>query len=712
MSKLQIFYAEGGRYVSDEYSYASVGDIAFGGELNQTKLYGAQKIYSEPHPFMFVSDNVSDEYGVLESQTSVKVERQNIDGLTVIFDPAGGTHPKEVNVVLMSQTAPNFTNRVESESYSMDMSGKISADGILRGYRIDPDTGELVEDAGYMVTGIIITTGNYDDLFRTRGIDWTAGDTTKTGLYAYNMRWSGIRSVPIYKGSAPVSELVKTDSDYGSLETNAAGDTEIRIGRFDAYGNYMAFCMPISDTVPIITINEPITYGEGQTAQPTKYVGASIASQVDSPLCTLDIAANDVTSIAIAMTDINAPYVHHKLTSMYSGTMTEYSDDNIISCDIIEQMDVLSETLPNNTCDIVMIDPAGIRYNPSVRQRIEVYRDGDMRGVFFIENVKKLGANRYSITSHGITGELEKSTFYGDVYKEKDTERLIAEIFETAGIHYVMEDAPAVPRISGHLPISDCKTALRTVLFAAGMTLDVSRSPHPRVRYIETFQPITEKQIAKTLIGETVTEDGPVAQIEMKTRVYLNPDDNSEYSRTTQYCSYKEYGKGYKPVIIIPENPSVVSRSAGINATMTGSTANRILWDATRYYMYSDGAGGTYNSNNWAVTLISWAVQESAKQVYMSGAVGATIKYDNTMILPDYANEIGSRCLWWYWRGKTLDAGIVGDVSPGEIVEIEISDGAVFKGTVTQVRYSPVGSRMIQEVVLHGNDYGQNARRL
>ena len=229
MSKLQIFYAEGGRYVSDEYSRASVGDIAFGGELNQTTLFGSQQIYSEPNPFMYVSDNVSDANGKLDSQTSVKVERQNINGLTMIFDPAGGTHPKEVNVVLMSQTTPNFTNRIESESYSMDMSGKISADGILRGYRIDPETGEFIKDAGYMVTGIIITTGNYGDLFRTRGIDWTAGDTTKTGLFAYYQRWSGVRNVPSYKGYAPVSELVKTDSDYGSLTANAAGDTEIKI---------------------------------------------------------------------------------------------------------------------------------------------------------------------------------------------------------------------------------------------------------------------------------------------------------------------------------------------------------------------------------------------------------------------------------------------------------------------------------------------------
>lgn len=712
MSKLQIFYAEGGRYVSDKYSRASVGDIAFGGELNQTTLFGSQQIYAEPHPFMYVSDTVSDADGVLESQTSVKVKQQNINGLTMIFDPAGGTHPKEVNVVLMSQTAPNFTNRVESESYSMDMSGKISADGILRGYRIDPETGEFVQDAAYMVTGVMLMSGSPLDVIYTSGIDWTDGDQTKIGVCAYKQRWSGVRTIPVFSEFLSISELLENGNNMNKIEIGEDGNAVLHVG-YALLGNYFAFSMPISDTMPIATINEPITYGEAQTAQPTQYVGASIASRVDSPLCTLDITANDVTSIAVAMTDINAPYMHHKLTTMYSGTMTEYGEDKIISCDIIEQMDVLSETMPTNICDIVMIEPDGIRYNPSVRQRLEIYRDGDLRGVFFIDNVKKTGTNRYTISSHGITGELERYTFYGDVYKNKDAERLIAEIFEAAGIYHIMERVPSVHKISGYLPITDCKTALRTVLFACGMTLDVSRTPHPRVRYINVTYPTTEMEITDTLVGESVTEESPIARIEMKTRVYINPDDDPDYpAPSSQYCSHKEYGKGYKPVIIIPNQPSLVSRTASINAVMPGSTANRILWDATRYYSYSDGQGGTHNSNDWAVQLWAWAVRESTASAYMQDAVGAVIQYDNTMIAPGYGADIAERCLRWYQRGQTLDVGIVADIKLGQNIAVEISDGVVFTGTVTQIRYSPVGTRMIQEVVLHGTDHGSHARRL
>lgn len=711
MSKLQIFYAEGGRYVSDEYSRASVGDIAFGGELNQTKLYGTQPGYTEPHPFMFLSDGVSDADGVLESQTVVNIDQQNINGLTLIFDTAGGTHPKSIGVTLMSKTTPNFTNRIESESYSMDMTGRVSDSGVVRGMRIDAVTGEMTEDADYMSSGIIYARNGITDTIRTQGIDWTVGDLTKTGICTYSLRWSGVRNVPVFKAFTTISELLAGDTSIGSILIDDDGNAQIDIG-YNRFGNYFALCMQKAEN-PIVTVNEEITYGEAHTSTPTEYISASASAEVDDTTCMIAIEAENVTGISVAMLGVNAPYVRHKLTTIYSGAMTMYSADSIVSCDIIEQVDVLSEALPTNTCDIVMIEPRGILYNPSVRQRIEVYRDGCLRGVFFIDNVKKSGRYRYRISAHGITGELERSTFYGDVYQDKDAERLIAEIFGAAGIHHIMEDEPQIKTISGHLPISDCKTSLRTVLFAVGMTLDVSRSPHPRVRRIEVINPSIERRITNTLIGETVTDDSRIARIEMKTRVYINPTENTEHNTTAVAYSHKEYGKGYKPIVIIPDMPSVMRGGMSTRPVMSGSSSNRILWDGTWIYTYTDEeTGEEYYTNEWSFVMYPWAVRESIAEVIMSGAIGATINYDNTMISPENAGEIGTRCLGWHGRGKTLDAGIVGDVAPGDHIEVEISDGAVFAGTVTQVRYSPIGNKMIQEVVMCGTDNGPNARRL
>ena len=91
---------------------------------------------------------------------------------------------------------------------------------------------------------------------------------------------------------------------------------------------------------------------------------------------------------------------------------------------------------------------------------------------------------------------------------------------------------------------------------------------------------------------------------------------------------------------------------------------------------------------------------------------GGTIVYDNTMMSSGNAKTIAERCLSWYLRDQTIVAGIVGDVRLGENIEMEISDGVRFAGTVTQIRYALIGSKMIQEVTARGFNNKPNARRL
>lgn len=706
MSKLQIFYAEGGRYVSDDYNRASVGDIAFGGELNQTTLFGSQSVYSGSHPFMFVSDVVSDADGALESQTSVDIKRQDIDGLTLLFDTSGGTHPKAVDVTLVSETTPNFTNKIEAESYSMDMTGRISSDGVLHGVRFDQASGELIQEAGYSVTGIMkITVNAQNDIIRTAGIDWRTADAKKTGIATYKRKWSGIREVPVFSAFTSIEEFMVGDPAIGQITIDDEGNAIINPG-YDIYSRYFAICMPESEN-QIVTVAEEITYGETQTKQPVEYIGASASAAVDETACKIEISAKNVSKIIIAFSGVNAPYVRHKLTTMYSGSIREYKEDDIINCDIIEQIDVLSETLPTNVCDITLLSAEGIVFNPSIEQKIEVYRDGDLRGVFYIDNVQKIGKNRYGINAHGATGELEKYIFYGDVYKNKNTKRLIEEIFETANMRCIIEDAPLIAELSGHLPIADCKSTLRTVLFAAGLTLDVSRAQEPHVKYIAADGKSTDKTITETLIGETTDNTSKMAHVQMKTRIYINPVENTDYITSGTEYSHREYGKDYKPIVVIPDVPSVYRALDLDNPVMMGSTANRVLWDGTRQYPSDD----TYTTD-WAFVLYPWGVRESALDIADGNAFGASVVYDNTLIDPETAQIIGMRCWAWNIRDRILNAAIVGDVEPGENVEIEISDGAVFTGIVTQVRYNVFGNKMIQEVTLRGVDNGPNARRL
>lgn len=718
MSRTQVFYAEGGEYLSKAHNRASVGNIALGGELNHTTLFGGQQTAEEELPYMFVSDQVSGANGELVSETALDIERRDIDGITMIFDPAGGTHPQRVDLWMYSMTQPNFENVLKSQSFERDMRTRVSESGLQYNTMFDAATGEKITRAGFVTTGLIFT-----ELFasgvviRTRGIDWNVGNRAFIGVNVYARTMSGNAYAPIWRKFASVENLMKSATEYGAITIDANGNAEISISPVLS-ASFIELCVSAdsiaSEDDVIITVGQPITYGEDQTEEPTESFASKAAFPIESAVQFLDYRVKNVSRIEMEFHGTNAPYVRHKLTSIYAGEMMLYDTDSIVSCDIIEQIDPIAETIPTGTCDLVLFSDVGIRYNPSVRQRLEVYRDGDLRGVYFVDNVTKSGGRRYTINAHGWTGELGKYTFYGDVYKDVYLTGLVGEIFAAAGMPYTIDtDTIPIKVVSGYIPITDCKTALRMLLFSVGAYVDANRMACPHVRGFDVDDRYTDADVTDVLIGEKITEQNSVASIELTARTYTDQYDTAQtQTPTRKVYSWEDYGKGYKPIVIIPSEPSVVWRTDSNIALMIGSTATRILWDGTLSYLYTDDQGNQYYSDKWAVSLYPYNVRETAYSVTAQGLIGASIRYDNTMMAPENIETIGARCLAWYMRGSVLDVGIAADVQVGKNISVVLSYGEEFSGTVTQIRYSAVGNRMIQEVVLRGFDNGSYARRL
>lgn len=718
MSRTQVFYAEGGEYLSKAHSRASVGNIALGGELNHTTLFGSQQTAEDDLPYMFVSDQVSDANGELISETALDIERRDIDGMTMIFDPAGGTHPQRVDLWMYSMTQPNFENVLKSQSYEHDMKTRVSESGLKYNTMFDAATGEKITRAGYVTTGLIFTELYASGVVvRTRGIDWRVGNRAIIGVNAYSRTRSGNAYAPVWRKFASVGNMEQSQTEYGIIAIDANGNAEISVSPILS-AVFIELCVSAdgiaSEDDVIITVGQPITYGDAQTDEPTEAFASKASFPIESAVQYLDYRVKNVSRIEMVFRNVNAPYVRHKLTTIFAGEMILYDTDSIVSCDIIEQIDPISETIPTGTCDLVLFSDEGIRYNPSVRQRLEVYRDGNLRGVYFVDNVTKSGGRRYTINAHGWTGELGKYTFYGDVYKDVYLSGLVSEIFAAAGMPYTIDtDTIPIKVVSGYIPITDCKTALRMLLFSVGAYVDANRRTCPHVRGLDVDDRYTDTMIDNALIGEKITEQSRVSAIEMTARTYTDQyDAGNTHVPTWKVYSSEEYGKGYKPIVILPSEPSVVWRNDSSIGLMTGSTATRILWDGTLYYAHVDDQGNQYYSNDWAVSLYPYIVRETAYSVTVQGQSGASIRYDNTMMSPENIEAVGARCLAWYMRGSVLDVGIADDVKVGENIGIVISDGEEFAGTVTQIRYSAVGNRMIQEVVLRGFDNGPYARRL
>lgn len=422
-------------------------------------------------------------------------------------------------------------------------------------------------------------------------------------------------------------------------------------------------------------------------------------------ICYVGISGNGIDRIEIAATNINVPYARFKLSNIYLGRIKHFSSLNTIDCNIIEEIDPISQTIPYGICDFTIRSDESIKYSESEQKTVEVYYKGKYLGLYFIDGIKNLGNGKYQITSHDIIGELEKYQFTGDVYSETLVIDLISQIHSAAGLPDLsLSELPAdslTAKIQGHIPVSSCRDALQMVLQAAGWYADASRSftINYKKRAMTTSQTIKSSCVAE---GFNINLDNQTIRISVSSHDFLGKKDQKWDENTFDRYSSDEYGKGYKPVYVYTKSPGDYKNTIPKNAIMEGTTANRLLIDGTLSYKYQDENGNQYYSDDWYIDIPRYV---DRVKIFTSGDADAATEIaidGNTMISQSYAQARADSMLTWYLLPKVFNGKIMGNIKIGERIKAELRGNAYFEGTIIQIKYMPIGKHMISEVTMRG----------
>lgn len=426
----------------------------------------------------------------------------------------------------------------------------------------------------------------------------------------------------------------------------------------------------------------------------------------NSPMSYVGLTADGIDRIEITASNINAPYARFKISNIYAGRIKHYTSRDIIDCNIIEQIDPISETIPYGICDFTLRSDDEI-VNFNVEQKsIEVYHDGEFLGLFFIDNVKKLDNKKYQVTSHDIIGEIDKYQFVGDVYPETLVTDLISDIHRTSGLPDLsLSDLPedsSTAKIQGHIPVSSCRDALQMILQATGWYADASRSftINYKKRATTTSQTVKNNCVVE---GFNVDLDNQSVRVAVTSHDFVGKDGQKWDEQTFDRYTSDKYGKGYKPVYVYTDYPGdYKSNTLYKRAIMDGSTANLLLIDGTITYRYQDENGNQYDSNDWYIDVTRYV--DRVKKFTSGDASAATeIAIDgNTMISQSYAQTRADNILNWCLLPKVFTGKIMGDIKVGDRIKAELRKNSYFEGTITQIRYMPIGKHLIPEVIMRG----------
>lgn len=195
-----------------------------------------------------------------------------------------------------------------------------------------------------------------------------------------------------------------------------------------------------------------------------------------------DGQVEDYRKVVITFDGTNYPHRFLRLTEIKYGALKVFGEDDIISANMLEEIDATSNELSINTLefsvyshDFALLDPTGLYSMLQQQQEISVSSDGTLMGTYYLDEPESDSEDVVLLKCVDMVGIMEGSIFLGGIYADKSVAALIGDIMSACDATYEI-DPSITGTVSGWLPICTCRDALQQVAFAVGAIVDCSRS--------------------------------------------------------------------------------------------------------------------------------------------------------------------------------------------------------------------------------------------
>jgi hypothetical protein len=216
--------------------------------------------------------------------------------------------------------------------------------------------------------------------------------------------------------------------------------------------------------------------------------------------------------IVITITKWKSANRRARITEIDFGIIKEYTDDDIIKLDVIEELDTINNQVSSNEMSFVInnldksfniLNPAGIYPYLQRKQKLKpylgVYVGGTPEyvpmGVYYLTEWKSdEGTLTASFIARDILDILDQNTFISKTFTSKTLKYIIDELMTDNSItDYVVDSALSSIIVTGTLPEATYKSTLQTVCIAGQAVI-----------YSDRFGCIQIKQLTNTASVSTI----------------------------------------------------------------------------------------------------------------------------------------------------------------------------------------------------------------
>lgn len=287
---------------------------------------------------------------------------------------------------------------------------------------------------------------------------------------------------------------------------------------------------------------------------------------------------------------MNNPYRFLKIFNISDGFLRSFYEDELEGLEIIENYE--NKSLAMNTANVTILpkNDVGVIFDRTLP--MVIYKDNAEYAQFFIDNYTTNAKQTvYKITANDYVGLLEHQTFLGGFYTNATLNSIVAEIL-SGYKYYVTNSTIGNRRLTGWIPITTKREALRQVVFAAGGMINNSRAD---AIIVESF-PTTVRNVIEdsNILSFSNTLSQATTQINLTTHTYTLDNQISElYNSTLNGTEYLTFNTPHKNYSI--SGGTILS--SGANYCVIQGTGSNVVLNG---YEYIDTSAVLSKTNSYA----------------------------------------------------------------------------------------------------------------
>jgi hypothetical protein len=428
------------------------------------------------------------------------------------------------------------------------------------------------------------------------------------------------------------------------------------------------------------------------------YRGSELLSDANftpnSPVYFCENRVDFYNKIVITFYGTSVPYNRLKVREIEYGLSVEFDGGELRNAKAIQEVDPVSTQISINTVDFTIETKRETEFSFQTKQPVSVFFNGELIHTGFVKTSERTGKGAWNIQSEDYIGLLDSVPFYGGIYSNKNAVGLLDEIAEVSKVRFDVSGDFANSAVTGYIPYTTCREALKQIAFAIGAAVDTSNSN--AVKVFKIAENVSQEIPASRMFtGQKISTGTRVTAVEVVRHVYRAISDTAE--------AYNAAEGGTGNGIFVQFSEPLHSLSI-TNGTMVESGTNYAIINANSGCILS---GKKYKhekiTHRKDFPLVTYSDVENVVAIENATLVSSANIDTVLQRCYDYftvTEEISARII--DGRHETEDGSAVYDkkTSVGDMVGVETEYAGIVNGRIIRQSFGLNGGVLVKDTTL------------